>query len=247
MEDKKNAFEVLSAINAGEHIEKFEGFSYLTWSWAWDLIKRKYPDASYTIWKDEKGLPYVYDELTGFMVYTSVTIEGITHEMWLPVLDGKNKAMKATAYEYEGTAWQNGKKVSVMKTVQPATMFDINKSIMRCLVKNLAMFGLGLYIYAGEDLPCTEEAETKPTKVSEEKPKASKPKAEAKKNDTTDYVKEAQLRALVIGYINRHQMSEEDIKRLCKFYKVASVQEFTAEHCNHYIAFLEKNGGNINE
>ena len=80
--------------------------------------------------------------------------------------------MKATAYEYEGTAWQNGKKVSVMKTVQPATMFDINKTIMRCLVKNFAMFGLGLYIYAGDDLPENVESEKlqKEIENAEEKP-----------------------------------------------------------------------------
>jgi len=65
--------------------------------------------------------------------------------MWLPVMDGANKAMKATAYTYTTKYGE--------KNVEAATMFDINKTIMRCLTKNLAMFGLGLYIYAGEDLP----------------------------------------------------------------------------------------------
>ena len=91
-------------------------------------------------------LPYLYDEKTGYMVFTNVTIDNLTHEMWLPVMDGANKAMKGEEYTY--STRYNGE-----KTVEPASMFDVNKTIMRCLVKNLAMFGLGLYIYSGEDLP----------------------------------------------------------------------------------------------
>jgi NH3-dependent NAD+ synthetase len=82
------------------------------------------------------------------MVITQVNINGETLEMWLPVMDGANKAMMNTPYTYK-TKYGD-------KTVDAATMFDINKTLMRCLVKNLAMFGLGLYIYAGEDLPEAE-------------------------------------------------------------------------------------------
>ena len=80
------------------------------------------------------------------MVFTDVTINGLTHTMWLPVMDGANKAMKSEGYTHDT-------KFKKDISVEPATMFDINKTIMRCLVKNLAMFGLGLYIYSGEDLP----------------------------------------------------------------------------------------------
>jgi hypothetical protein len=93
------------------------------------------------------------------MVFTNVTIDGITHSMWLPVMDGANKAMKNHPYKY--ATKYNGE-----KTVDAATMFDINKTMMRCLVKNLAMFGLGLYIYAGEDLPEDEGEEQKKKKKS---------------------------------------------------------------------------------
>lgn len=143
-----NTFETLNNINVNEHKEEKNGLSYLSWVWAWAEVKKHYPDAVYTIEKFN-GLPYVYDELTGYMVYTEVTIEGITHEMWLPVMDGANKAMKAKPYTYKTKYGE--------KTVEAATMFDVNKTIMRCLVKNLAMFGLGLYIYAGEDLPEVEQ------------------------------------------------------------------------------------------
>ena len=80
------------------------------------------------------------------MVFTSVTIENLTHAMWLPVMDLANKTMKSTSYTYNT-------KFKKDILVEAATMFDVNKTIMRCLVKNLAMFGLGLYIYSGEDLP----------------------------------------------------------------------------------------------
>ena len=147
-----NVFENLNSINVNEHKEDKNGLSYLSWVWAWAEVKKAYPDAVYTIEKFN-GLPYVYDENTGYMVYSTVTIEGITHEMWLPVMDGANKAMKAKPYTY--IVKQYGKEVE--KKVNAATMFDVNKAIMRCLTKNLAMFGLGLYIYAGEDLPECEQ------------------------------------------------------------------------------------------
>ena len=138
-------FDKLYGINVNGHTEEKNGLTYLSWAWAWAEVKRVYPDATYTIKKFENSLPYVYDEKVGYMVFTEVTIENLTHEMWLPVRDGANKAMKSEPYTYKTKYGE--------KTVEAATMFDINKTIMRCLVKNLAMFGLGMYIYAGEDLP----------------------------------------------------------------------------------------------
>lgn len=151
-------FKKLNAINVNNKTEKKNGLTYLSWAFAWGEVKKVYPEAVYNIKKFENGLPYVYDEKTGYMVFTDVTIEGLTHEMWLPVMDGANKAMKSEAYEYTNSYNQT-------KTVAAATMFDINKTIMRCLTKNLGMFGLGLYIYAGEDLPENEQ-EPKETKKS---------------------------------------------------------------------------------
>ena len=132
-------FEKLSAINVNEHVEKKKDLSYLSWAWAWSEVKRACPDARYKMGETE------YDEALGFMCHTTVTIEDETLEMWLPVMDGANKSMKKTSYTYSTRFGE--------KTVEAATTFDINKTMMRCLVKNLAMFGLGLYIFAGEDLP----------------------------------------------------------------------------------------------
>jgi len=146
-------FKELYAVNVNDNVEKKNGLTYLSWAWAWAEFMKRYPQAEYEIVKFD-GLPYAYDPNTGYMVYTKVTVDGQTREMWLPVMDGANKAMKAEPYKY---ADRYGKEHAVAS----ATMFDINKTIMRCLVKNLAMFGLGLYIYAGEDLP-EEVKEQKP-------------------------------------------------------------------------------------
>lgn len=162
-------FSELYHLNVNDKTENKNGLTYLSWAWAWAIFKEAYPTAEYEVVK-YNGLPYAYDEKTGYMVYTKVTADGVTHEMWLPVMDGANKAMRAEPYEY--TVYNKNHKFAklgedgkyrdkygneqpefLVKKCEAATMFDINKTVMRCLTKNLAMFGLGLYIYAGEDLP----------------------------------------------------------------------------------------------
>ena len=189
---EKSSFERLYNINVNDKKEDKNGLTYLSWTWAWAEIKKIHPDATYIVKKFENGLPYVYDEKTGYMVFTEVTIDGLTHEMWLPVMDGNNKAMKSTPYEVQ-TRYKT-------VTVNAATMFDINKTIMRCLTKNLAMFGLGLYIYAGEDLPDTGE------------PPQAEPKIDAK-----------ELKMLR-GYADELGVSAEEI---CQKYGVESLAELT--------------------
>ena len=147
MNENKSVFETLFEINVNDHLEKKKDLTYLLWPYAWAEVKKKYPNATYKIHLfGEKQLPYVFDENVGYMVFTDVTINDLTHTMWLPVMDSANKTMKSTSYTYNT-------KLKKDILVEAATMFDVNKTIMRCLVKNLAMFGLGLYIYSGEDLP----------------------------------------------------------------------------------------------
>lgn len=149
--EQSTVFDRLFAVDVSNQIEKKDAgngksLSYLSWSFAWANVKKRFPSANYEICKfGENQLPYVYDKNTGYMVFTKVTIEGITHEMWLPVMDNRNEAMLDHPRQI--------KYKNYTANVEAATMFEINKTIMRCLVKNLAMFGLGLYIYAGEDLP----------------------------------------------------------------------------------------------
>ena len=163
-EEKKSSFENLYAMNINEKTDKRDNgmkeLTYISWSWAWAEFKKLCPSVKYEV-KMFNGLPYVYDEKTGYMVFTSVTVDDVTHDMWLPVMDSNNKAMKNAPYEYMT-------KKGVKKVVQSATMFDINKTIMRCLVKNLAMFGFGLYLYNGEDLPEEEKEEIKRENVRRE-------------------------------------------------------------------------------
>lgn len=164
----ENMFEKLYSINVNDKTEKKNNLTYLSWAWAWGEFKKIYPEATYKI-KRIEDKPYIYDENLGYMVFTEVTVGNLTHEMWLPVMDGANKSMKNKPYTYKQKEYNYGKFTGnyIEKTVEPATMFDINKTIMRCLTKNLAMFGLGLYIYAGEDLPEEDTAENQISNVLE--------------------------------------------------------------------------------
>lgn len=127
-------FEQIYAINVNDKVEKKGNMNYLSWAFAWAEFKKIYPNAEYHV-NAFDGTFCSGNEKIGYMVQTSVTAGEQTYEMWLPVMDMKNS------------------------TILQPKMTEINKAIMRCLTKNLAMFGLGLYIYAGEDLP--EQADDK--------------------------------------------------------------------------------------
>ena len=155
---KPSVFAVLNKVNVNKLVEKKKDLTYLPWADAWSEVMKVYPDATYEVWMDETHRPYIYDPITGYMVHTSVTIEGVTRKMWLPVMDSNNNAMLDHAYTYKAVRYVNNQRKEVDVTVDAASMFDINKAIMRCLVKNIAMFGLGLYIYRDEDEPDGPEA-----------------------------------------------------------------------------------------
>ena len=173
--EQSELYKKLIQLDVNSHTEEKNGLTYLSWAWAWQEFKRLCPDAVYEVKKFTNAqtgitLPYIESEI-GYMVFTSITAKGVTHEMWLPVMDGANKTMKKDAYTYQVKIyeWNEQKRKKEFmgnyeeKRVDAISMFDVNKTIMRCLTKNIAMFGLGLYIYAGEDLPieieepCTEE------------------------------------------------------------------------------------------
>lgn len=168
----KSVFETLSAINCNDHTEQKNGLTYLSWAWAWGIVKSYYPSANYEVVEygssEEVGYvsrPYLHDPNLGYLVTTKVTIDGETIPMSLPVMDGANKAQKHMAYTFKTKYGE--------KSVEAATMFDINTAIMRCLTKNLAMFGLGHYIYAGEDLPKSVETRSISEVMKDFKTKAS--------------------------------------------------------------------------
>lgn len=126
----ENYFARLNAVNVNEHTEQKNGLTYLSWAWAWAEVKKLFPDAVYTIYENAQGWNYHTDGKTCW-VKTGVTVNGIEHIEYLPVMDFKNKSIPAGQ----------------------VTSFDVNKAIQRSLTKACARHGLGLYIYAGEDLP----------------------------------------------------------------------------------------------
>ena len=131
-----NYFNDLYAVNVNGHTEKKNNLTYLSWAWAWGEIKKRHPDATYTVYENANGWNYHTDGRTCW-VKTGVTVNGIEHIEYLPVMDYKNKSIP----------------------VENVTSFDVNKAIQRSLTKACARHGLGLYIYAGEDLPEEEAAE----------------------------------------------------------------------------------------
>ena len=134
--NEQSIFQVLSSVNVNGHTEKKNGLTYLSWAWAWAEIKKAYPNALYTIYENADGWCYHTDGRTAW-VKTGVTIEGIEYIEYLPVMDHRNKSIP----------------------LESITSFDVNKAIQRSLTKACARHGLGLYIYAGEDLPDGEAPE----------------------------------------------------------------------------------------
>lgn len=177
-------FDELYSIDCSKMIEKKDGLSYLSWANAWAKFKHIHPDASYEVERFD-GLPYIVDHSIGIMVYTKVTADGETLGMQLPVMNGNNKTMKCEPYTYQVKDKLGNTR---SRTVEAATMFDINKTIMRCLAKNIALFGLGLSIYAGEDIPQPLDDE-QPAPA----PDAPQPKKKAAAKQTAD--QEVNLRA----------------------------------------------------
>ena len=154
-----NTFETLNKINVNDKTEQKNGLTYLSWAWAWGEIKKVDPKANYTIYENADGLFYHTDGKTAW-VKTGVTVDGIEHIEYLPVMDYKNKSISA----------------------DNITSFDVNKAIQRSLTKACARHGLGLYIYAGEDLPESE-------KMSDEDMKAEiKKLIQDTKTDTKKYL-----------------------------------------------------------
>ncbi len=130
-----NYFVRLNNINVNDKTEKKNGLTYLSWAWAWGEVKKLHPDATYTIYENANGLFYHTDGKSCW-VKTGVTVNGIEHIEYLPVMDFRNASIPA----------------------EKVTSFDVNKAIQRSLTKAVARHGLGLYVYAGEDLPEEEKA-----------------------------------------------------------------------------------------
>lgn len=192
-----NYFEELNKINVNDKAEGKGKFTYLSWTFAWAELKKKHPDATYTVYENAHGWNYHTDGRYAW-VKTGVTVDGIEHIEYLPVMDFNNKSI----------------------TVDKITSFDVNKTIQRSVTKAIARHGLGLYIYAGEDLP--DEADG--TAESRKTVKAEVPK----KTDTISAADAKSLAQLIelkgktvdnmLAYINKKYQTN-----------IAKVEDMTKE------------------
>lgn len=176
----ENYFEELNKINVNDNVENKNGLKYLSWAWAWTELKKKHPDATYTIYENKDGWFYHTDGNTAW-VKTGVTVNDIEHIEYLPVMDFRNKSIP----------------------VSNITSFDVNKAIQRSLTKAVARHGLGLYIYAGEDLP--EEPQQTPA----EKAKATR---ESNKEKIAELNDKGTKTIIWLKGLNRDLTVEENTK-----------------------------------
>lgn len=194
----KSSFARLSGINVNDHVEKKGQFSYLSWPYAVAQLRLADPNATWEVRRFD-GLPFLRTE-AGYFVEVAVTVEGVTLSQIHPVLDSKNRP------------------------IPEPTVFDLNTSLQRCLVKAIALHGLGLYIYAGEDLPTPAEDQPAPAPA----PVAQLP---------TNRASAAQIR-----YIERLiDETGSDLGKVLEYFGVASLAELTTQTASRAIKSLEKN------
>ncbi len=188
-------FETLNAVNVNGHTEKKNGLTYLSWAWAWAEIKKAYPDAQYTIYETPTGCIYWTDGRTCW-VKTGVTINGLEHIEYLPVMDFRNASIPA----------------------EKVTSTDVNKAIQRSLTKACARHGLGLYIYAGEDLPESAQG------LDQTDPKPEKPSPAAAR-----LAARAECQRAVKSYCQKNNADEADAWKLIADTIGKPSKDFTTE------------------
>ena len=141
MDDTKHSlqdiWDTLSSVNVNDSVERKNGFTYLSWAWAWGTLMQNFPDSKFSFDHFENGNECFSFPDGSAEVRCVLTVGGYSRKMWLPVMDHRNNAIK-----------------------NPDAR-AVNDAKMRCLVKAMALFGLGHYIYAGEDLPQTAAAPEK--------------------------------------------------------------------------------------
>ena len=178
-----NTWKTLSEVNVSSHVEKKGSLSYLSWAWAWSTLMEHFPDSTYSF-TDPLNL-----ENETVEVQVTVTVKEISHTMWLPVMDNRNKSV-----------------------ANPSSR-DISDARMRCLVKCIGMHGLGLYLYAGEDLPQVAQTAIEMVVIDDKQAKKMK------------------------GLLAKHQV---DVKRFLAFFKVSSVDLMLDSDWSKAVAMIQE-------
>lgn len=213
---ENNYFETLNKINVSDKTEKKNGLTYLSWAWAWGEIKKLYPDTTYKVYEREDGRIYWDDGRTAW-VKVSVSCNGIEHIEYLPIMDNRNKSIP----------------------VENIDSFQVNTSIQRALTKAIGRHGLGLYIYAGEDLPeDTETPKTEQVKVEKPKPvvETTKTLDKEEKNLGINNPASQKQRDMIVDLCSRKNIAYDTIRRLFGYEPLdPSLDKFTASSIIDYL------------
>jgi len=205
-----NSFVRLNSINVSSHLEKKGKFSYLSWPFAVAELRKTDPLASWEV-KRFNGLPYLATE-TGYFVEVAVTVQGVTLSQVHPVLDSSNRTM------FEPNA------------------FDINTSIQRCLVKAISLHGLGLYVFAGEDLPepgaLTPPQPKQPPETAQPRLAAKKPTPLRQVEPLIDATQQTRITALIAE-------TGAELNRLLEYFGVDSLSQIQAKQYDRVIRSLQ--------
>jgi hypothetical protein len=204
-----NYFEKLNNINVNDKTEDRSGLTYLAWAWAWGELKKQYPLSYYTIYENAEGLFYHTDGKTCWVKTGVTVVDGelkLEHIEYLPVMDYRNKSIPFDS----------------------VTSFDVNKAIQRSLTKAVARHGLGLYIYAGEDLPEVERAEEAPVK------RQIKPAVTVKRTSTETIIQRNKELKELLSHYNK---TLDDYKAIAGERTVASLTE---DEYTNLLAELQK-------
>lgn len=214
--NKKSVFETLNTINVSGKTEKKNGLTYLSWAYAWAEVKKLYPTAQYHVYERDTQqygpVNYFTDGKTCW-VKVGVTIEGMEHVEMLPVMNFKNQSIP----------------------LDKVTSCDVNKAIQRAITKAIGRQGLGLYVYAGEDLP---ESESQSQPVVKPVEKATQPQAPALqqapvKKDTGPVTPE--MVDSIRKEIEEYHVSEEFVCRAYRVKKLSDLRVFQAQHISKNI------------
>jgi hypothetical protein len=210
-----NYFTKLSSINVSAYVEQKGSYTYLSWPYAVSQLRQFDPQATWQVQRFS-GLPYLVTDL-GVFVEVAVTVQGVTLSQIHPVLDGKNRPLQAP------------------------TSFDINTSIQRCLVKAIALHGLGLSIYAGEDLPIVDGSEEGSPPVAA-KPSPAKvtplPTPEPRDNGFTPM---GSVSPAQVSYINRLiKETGTELQKVLDYCGVDHLSEISKSEASRVIKSLEQ-------
>lgn len=216
MENKKSVFETLSAINVSGKTEKKNGLTYLSWAYAWAEVCKVYPTATYKVYeRDTQWGPvnYFTDGRTCW-VKVGVTIDGLEHVEMLPVMNFKNQSIP----------------------LDKVTSCDANKAIQRAITKAIGRHGLGLYVYAGEDLP-ESESQVQPVQPATKSEKATQPQAPARAPAKDTRLVTKQMVDFLKDTIKGRGVTEQFI---CNKYKVSRLKDLQVYQAKHIGKNIDK-------